>query len=71
MKTNKTYEHIISQLKSVHSWENSKNHLDDIVLTKTANGNYGVLCGGFFTGVFVVKDFIDMNELKEVNIKIQ
>lgn len=71
MKKNKTYNYIIDQLKSVHSWENSKNHLDDIVLTKTASGNYGVSCGGCFTGVFVVKDFIDINELKEVNIKIQ
>jgi hypothetical protein len=71
MKNNKTYNYIIDQLKSVHSWENSKNHLDNIVLIKTPSGNYGVMCGGFFTGVFVVKDFIDMNELKGTNIKIQ
>ena len=59
MENNATYEHIIGELKS-HSrlWKKVEDNLENISLSKTRIGNYGIFFFFVFTGRLIERTFV-------------
>ena len=71
MENNATYEHIIGELKS-HSrlWKKVEDNLENISLSKTRIGNYGIFYNGVFTGMFIERSFVNEEEVYDAGWKI-
>ena len=72
ISTNNTYNNIIKQLQGTRSWTKVKDSLDKISLVKTKKeGNYAIYHDNIFTGIFLNRDFVNLDELSKTNIVIQ
>lgn len=66
---NNTYNIIINQVKQIRAWKNIKDNIDKLYIRPTKLGNYSIWFDGNFTGMFLNKSSINLDELKNTCIK--
>lgn len=67
---NNTLENIKRQLMGSAVWKRINGDISDIAIRKTKNGNWGIFYGHIFSGIFLDRASVDINEVKEAGIKI-
>lgn len=66
---NNTYDVIINQVKQIRAWKNIKDNIDKLCIRPTKSGNYSIWFDENFTGMFLNKSSINLDELKNTCIK--
>lgn len=71
MENNATYNHIIGELKGhARLWKKVGDNLENISLSKTRLGNYGIFYNDVFTGMFIERSFVNEAEVYDAGWKI-
>lgn len=64
---NNTYKNVISLIKQTErTWNKVKDNLNKITLVDCRSGlSYGLCYNNVFLGLFLKKEYVDLNELKD------